>query len=246
MINLKDFTLRPYQKSIVETAIKKNTLVVLPTGLGKTAISMVLGIHMLNQNKNSKVILTAPTKPLCQQHYDTFLEKTDIIPEEVALLTGATPPKKREQIFNTASIIIATPQTLQSDIIAKRLDLKNVVLLTIDEAHRAVSDYAYTWVAKKYMEEASYPKILALTASPGTDKQKVQEVCNNLFIEDIEARSESDPDVEPFVQQLNIHWENIKFTDELREISDLLAQASKKRFEELKSWGFAGRAQMII
>ena len=226
--------------------MKKNTLVVLPTGLGKTAISLVMGINRLNLYPEGKVILMAPTKPLCQQHYDTFLEKTDIDPSLIVILTGSTLPEDRSKIFAKARVILATPQTVQKDIQSGRVNLKDVVLMTFDEAHRAVSDYSYTDIAKQYVRGASYHRILGLTASPGSDRAHVEEVCKNLFIEDVEARVDADADVAPYVQQMSLVWEKVAFSPELKEVSDFISRALGKRFVELKSWGFAGKLQKFI
>ena len=61
---LRDFTPRLYQETIFATTVKKNTLVVLPTGLGKTAIALMLTTQRLKQYPQSKIIFLAPTKPL--------------------------------------------------------------------------------------------------------------------------------------------------------------------------------------
>ena len=106
MLQLKDFKLRGYQESIVKTAILKNTLVVLPTGLGKTAISIALSLERLEKFPDSKIVLTAPTKPLCQQHYDTFINNTNLNEEDITLLTGSIAPNKRAQIFQDSRVIL--------------------------------------------------------------------------------------------------------------------------------------------
>jgi ERCC4-related helicase len=63
------------------------------------------------------------------------------------------------------------------------------------EAHRAVKDYAYTLIAKSYVQQSSHNVILAMTASPGSDRDWIKDVCNNLSIEKIEYRNEKDVDV---------------------------------------------------
>ena len=55
---------RDYQKNIAETALQKNTLVVLPTGMGKTLISVLVGTRRLEDFPGSKILITAPTRPL--------------------------------------------------------------------------------------------------------------------------------------------------------------------------------------
>ena len=69
---LEGITPREYQQNIFETCVKKNCLVVLPTGLGKTLIAIMLTIERMKQFPGEKVVLLAPTKPLAEQHKNTF------------------------------------------------------------------------------------------------------------------------------------------------------------------------------
>ena len=52
MLEIKDFKPRLYQENIVHTSLTKNTLVVLPTGMGKTSIAMMLAVNRLNNFRN--------------------------------------------------------------------------------------------------------------------------------------------------------------------------------------------------
>ena len=112
----------------------------------------------------------------------------------------------RKKQWKEKQIIFSTPQGLENDIITNRIDLSEVSLLGVDESHRAVGDYAYVFLAKQYTKKAKFPRILGLTASPGSDMEKIKEVCNNLFIEDIEVRSTEDEDVKPYVKEIDIKW----------------------------------------
>jgi len=114
-MELKNFTPRKYQEKILETSKNKNTLVVLPTGLGKTACAIMLAADRLNKYPDSKILICSPTKPLCDQHTRSFRENTDIDENEIVLFTGATLPKKREELWNNGKIIIATPQCVTGE-----------------------------------------------------------------------------------------------------------------------------------
>ena len=233
MPEIKNFEPRLYQETIFETAVKKNTLVVLPTGMGKTAISLMLTINRLKNFPNSKCLIVAPTKPLCNQHVKTFQKHTDL-GSQVILLTGSVQPIKRKELIENSKIIIATPQTIESDIVNERINLEEISLLCFDEAHRAVQNYSYTWLAKQYKKKSSFPKILALTASPGSDASKIKEICKNLFIEDIEIRTEESPDVSPYIQQLDINWITVSLPEEFKEIQNFLKECFKSKLERLK------------
>jgi Fanconi anemia group M protein len=187
---------REYQKSIAETASKKNTLVVLPTGMGKTLIAVLVGINRLEKYPESKILITAPTRPLNAQHKKSFEHFTEINPEEIVLITGKIKPEEREQLYKKAKVVVATPQTIRNDVANGKLNLEDFSFVTFDEAHRCVKDYAYNYVAKKYREQAKHPLILGLTASPGGTHEKIDEIRENLFIEAVEIRTEIDKDVE--------------------------------------------------
>jgi ERCC4-related helicase len=233
MLNLKKFQPRKYQESIFQTAKDNNTLAVLPTGVGKTGIALLLILDRLNKFP-SKIIFCSPTKPLCSQHVETLKEHTDI--PEVHLYTGTTPAKKRKEIFDSADVIVATPQTIQSDLKNKRISLQNVSLLIIDEAHRTVKNYSYNIISTIYLEQSEFPRILALTASPGGDKKKIDEIRDNLAIESVEIRTEDDEEVSPYLQKRNISWIKVQLPKELINIQKCLQKVQKERLFELKKY----------
>ena len=166
------FKPRLYQETILYTCIKDNTLIILPTGLGKTKTAILLATHRLNNFPNSKIIFLTPTKPLADQICKEFISSTDLKEDEVNLFTGYIQPKNREKLWNTSKVIVGTPQTIESDLINKRIKFEDTCLLIFDEAHRAIQDYSYTWLAKQYQNTAKFPRIIGLTASPGSDFEK--------------------------------------------------------------------------
>lgn len=224
---------RLYQESIFATATLNNTLVVLPTGLGKTNIALMLAKHRLTNYPESKIVFFAPTKPLAEQHCRVFA--TQEMPGIV--FTGETPPEKRKELWQKHNIIFSTPQGFENDVINSAIKLENVSLIVFDEAHRAVGDYAYVYLAKKYAEQAKNQRILALTASPGSEIEKIQEVCKNLYIDAVEARSEKDQDVAPYVQERQTENLKIELPEEFQRIINLLKIAEKNRQEGLKKFG---------
>ncbi len=237
---LRGFKPRLYQETILATASLKNTLVVLPTGMGKTGVALLLSVQRLKQHPDSKVIILAPTKPLAEQHLNTFREFSSISEDELVLFTGEVAPKLREELYENVRIIFSTPQGLENDIIGDKIDLKNVSLVVFDEAHRAVGDYSYVFLAKQYQRKAEWPRILALTASPGSDSEKISEVCKNLFIEAVEIRTENDPDVKPYIQDVEIKTIRVELTEELKKIKTLLDQCIKRKIGDLRIYGLKG------
>lgn len=235
---LKDFTPRLYQQTILGTAANKNTLVVLPTGLGKTAIAFLLAAQRLHHYPRSKILMLSPTKPLCEQHVDTFRRHLEIEPDKIVLFTGSVPPEKRGELWKEAQVVISTPQGLENDVINRRVKLEEVSLLIFDECHHAMKEYAYVWLAQQYEKQCSFPRILGLTASPGSDMEKIKEICQNLFIEKVEVRTEQDADVKPYVQPIKIEWVKVDFPAEYQKTRILLQDCRKSKLLEAQRHGY--------
>jgi Fanconi anemia group M protein len=232
MFEIREFTPRLYQQTILNTTIKANTLVCLPTGRGKTKIALMTAVHRLNNFPNSKVIFLTPTKPLAAQIAEEFKENSNI--ENVEVFTGETKPEEREKIFKEANVIVSTPQGMSNDIINGKINLGNISLVIFDECHRAIGDYDYVWIAKQYQRLSSYPRIIGLSASPGSDLEKISEVCKNLFIEDIEVRNDEDPDLKPYVQETRVEYIEIELPKEFKEARDFLVKCFKQKLHLLK------------
>jgi Fanconi anemia group M protein len=225
---------RKYQETIFINCLDKNSLVVIPTGLGKTIVALMLAVHRLTEFKESKIIFLAPTKPLVDQHHSSFLQQTTLEPETLQSITGAISPEERKEIWDSLKIAFMTPQVLQNDIINGSYTLEDVSLLIFDECHRAVGDYAYCFLAQKYTEDSMYPQILGLTASPGSTREKIEEIKKNLYIDHFEIRTEDDSDVKPYVYNIEREWIKIKLPEEFLEIKNILTNKLKKIYKYLK------------
>lgn len=228
---------RAYQLGVAEEAIKRNTLVVLPTALGKTVIAALVASHFLYNYRDLKVIVMAPTRPLVLQHRETFIRLLKLRPQDVQILTGKYPPSYRLHAWEgPARIYFATPQVVQND---HRLGMKlgKFSLLIFDECHRARKNYAYTRVAEAYLKEAPYPIILGLTASPGADRRKIEEICRALYIERVEARTEEDPDVKPYISPIAVDWELVRLPESYRSLREVLRGMLEERLWKLSSIG---------
>ena len=102
---LQDITPREYQQKIFETCISKNCLVVLPTGIGKTLIALMATIQRMQDYPGERVVFLAPTKPLAEQHLNTFKKYLPELFADMQLFTGAVNAEKRKKIWQTADII---------------------------------------------------------------------------------------------------------------------------------------------
>lgn len=233
-----EIKLREYQESALAVAIGKNTLVILPTGLGKTVIALFLAAQRLHKHPGSKVLFLAPTKPLAQQHVESFRKHLSVSENEFALLTGEENAEKRKVSWSNARAVFATPQTIENDLITNNISLRDVSLIVFDEAHRAVGEYAYVFIAKKYAEQGKDQLSLALTASPGSSKEKIDEIVKNLNIEDVEIKSDRDHDVRPYVEKMDAEWVKVEFPENFRRLKELLTAAMKDYMKILKAKGY--------
>jgi len=234
---------RVYQETIVDSCREKNSMVVLPTGLGKTIIAALLTVYRL-QKHDGKVIFLAPTKPLVMQHFQTFSNTLNI--DKMEFFTGTVAPSTRKDLYKDKKIIFATPQVIENDIISRRLDLENVSMIIFDEAHRSIGDYAYVFIAKKYMEKGKNPLVIGLTASPGSQKEKINEVLDNLFIENIEVRTDSSPDIKKYIQDIDIEWIEVDFPEEYKKIRKYLEKYLENKLKILHNIGFLRSASLGI
>jgi len=221
---------RLYQKNIAETCKRYSTLVVLPTGLGKTLIAMVAIKEKL---KSGKIIFLAPTKPLVEQHFKTLSSNFDC---RVKMLTGTTPKKKRAAVYKEADIIVATPQIIENDMDV--INFKEISLIVFDEAHRAAGNYSYVAIAQRYLEENKKPHTIGMTASPGSDADRIIEICRNLGIEKIEIRSEEDEDVKPYVKGIAYEWISVELPEDMKVIRALLQEVYDDAISALKDMGY--------
>ncbi len=227
---------REYQEKIYETAKKYNTLVVLPTGLGKTLIALMLAVERKKAFPTSKILFLAPTKPLVEQHFEYFKKHLSELFADLQLFTGAIEAKKRQKIWNTAEIIFSTPQCVANDLEKYLYKLDEVSLLIIDEAHRCLKNYDYTKVVSFYKNQGrpEMQRILGLTASPGHEQEKIKQICNHLNIEEIEVRSRDSEDVKQYLQTLDFNKVDVEFPKEFIEIRVLLRRIYDQQTEKIR------------
>ncbi|MDD4128631.1 MAG: DEAD/DEAH box helicase [Candidatus ainarchaeum sp.] len=231
---------RLYQEVLVSRIIEKgNTLVVAPTALGKTLVAVMLAAYVLEKHPEKKILFLAPTKPLVTQHETSFKKFFNIHEEEIVSITGSNPINQRTEIYKNKKIIQATPQTIENDLISGKLNLKEFGLVIFDEAHRAVGDYAYVFVNLQLQKQNSNCLVLALTASPGSEEEHIQDVCKNLSIKNIEIKDQTDLDVKPYVNEIEIDWVKVDLPKDFITIKSHLEEFQKKQLIALKSLGFA-------
>ncbi len=226
---------RLFQLDLAANALKSSSLIVVPTGLGKTVIALMV---LLARLERGRVLFLAPTKPLVEQHAN-FLRRVLKDSGMVVMMTGEMLPEKRKAAWEGARIVTSTPQVIENDLLSRRIDLEDVSLIIFDEAHRAVGNYAYVYIAERYAREGAEPLVLGITASPGSDKEKIAEICTNLSIENIQTRTERDSDVAPFVHHREIEWVKLTVPKELLDIRTSIEEVLRERIDDLNLLGIS-------
>ncbi|MEM4714540.1 MAG: helicase-related protein [Candidatus Nitrosocaldus sp.] len=244
LIKPKSIERREYQISIAEAAKKRNTLVVLPTGLGKTTIALLLIADMLNQGK--RALFLAPTRVLVHQHYN-FL-KENLLSSDVVVLTGEVQKYERVDVWSNADVVCSTPQITLNDIERGFINAGDFALLVFDEVHRAVGDYSYVRIASLLLTDSSYTttRIVGFTATLPDDRERVLEIARNLRIERIEVRDESSPDVRPYIKDTRVEFVTVDLTPLMRRIRVHVEKALQRRLEELKSLGIINSTRVNL
>lgn len=243
LINPEKIEARLYQQVLAANVIKKgNTMIVAPTALGKTIVAALVAAERIKKYPDSKILLLAPTKPLVVQHEETF---RNFLKTTTSSLTGAIKLEERVKRWYDSQIICATPQTIESDIIAGRYSLKDVSLLIFDECHRGTGSYSYVFLANRYTQKAENPLILGLTASPGGEEDRIQQVCQNLFINEVVVKNEDDPDVKPYFNPIEVEWVKVDLKKEQLAIKSHLDTVLKNRLRGLKKLGVISSVHQV-
>ncbi|XP_053366213.1 Fanconi anemia group M protein [Clarias gariepinus] len=199
-----NFPVRDYQLKISEAALFQNTLVCLPTGLGKTFIASVVMYNFYRWYPDGRIVFLAPTKPLVAQQIEACYRVMGIPQQHMAELTGSTPAPQRRELWRSRRVFFLTPQVMVNDLSRNTCPAVQIKCVVIDEAHKASGNHAYCQVVRELWNQTKQFRVLALSATPGADMKAVQQVISNLLISHIELRSEESPDVQAHSHQRSV------------------------------------------
>ncbi|MCJ1226083.1 3'-5' DNA helicase [Toensbergia leucococca] len=226
-------TIRDYQYSIVARGLYHNLLVALPTGLGKTFIAATIMLNWFRWTVDAQIAFVAPTKPLVAQQVKACFDIAGIPRSTTTMLTGGTAPGLRAEEWMSKRVFFMTPQTIINDLKSGICDPKRLVLLVVDEAHRATGGYAYVEIVRFLRRFNSSFRVLALTATPGASVESVQEVIDGLEISRVEIRTEESIDIRQYVHSRKIETVLFDYTDEMVMVMDLYAKALQPCLDKL-------------
>ncbi|KAF2634942.1 P-loop containing nucleoside triphosphate hydrolase protein [Massarina eburnea CBS 473.64] len=230
-------TIRDYQFNIVHAGLFHNLLVALPTGLGKTFIAATIMLNFFRWSTESQIVFVAPTKPLVAQQVDACFHTVGMPRSQTTMLTGGVSKGLRAQEWANKRVFFMTPQTLLNDLKSGYADPKKIVLLVVDEAHRATGAYAYVEVVSFLRRFNSSFRVLALTATPGADVEAVQKVIDGLDISKVEIRTENSMDIRRFVHDRKVEKHVFTNNDELEMCLELFEKAIQPVFNKVAGLG---------
>jgi len=154
--------------------------------------------------------------------------------DDIGMITGEELLTKRKKLWIN-SVICATPEITRNDIARKIVDTTQFNLIFFDEAHRSVGDYAYVDIAKQLNK--SNVRLLGMTATLPSEKEKAKEICDNLHVRDLAERNDSSPDVKPYIQETKTEWVTVDLSPDLKVIQRYLKLALDQRYTELRRNG---------
>jgi ATP-dependent DNA helicase MPH1 len=182
----------------------------------------------------SKIIFVAPTKPLVAQQVEACFNICGIPYSHTAQLTGTVAKPQRLTAYQERRIFYMTPQTLQNDLKSGLCDPKRIVCLVIDEAHRGTGNYAYGECVKYILERNPSLRILALSATPGSSVEAVQNVIKTLSIARIEIRTENSMDLKPYIYERKTEIITLSLGPEIDSLRTVFAKVIQKFLDKVK------------
>ncbi|TFY79737.1 hypothetical protein EWM64_g4276 [Hericium alpestre] len=228
---------REYQYNISKHCLFENTLVALPTGLGKTFIAGVVMLNFYRWFPDGKVVFVAPTKPLVAQQVEACHQTCGIPGRDAVELTGDKAKALRNKFWQEKRVFYMTPQTLENDLMQENCDVRDIVLLVIDEAHKGTGEYAYAKVVRFLMAKNPHFRVLALTATPGGNPEAVQSIVDALHISRIEIRDEQSWDIRGYINKKKVEQHIIPMNEGIAKLRDLLAKVMRGHMGQLVKHG---------
>ncbi|KIK50014.1 hypothetical protein GYMLUDRAFT_253347, partial [Collybiopsis luxurians FD-317 M1] len=178
---------RGYQQEMLDESLRRNIIIAMDTGSGKTHIAILHLKHESERELEKLLWFLAPTVALCEQQCNVI---KDALPVSVGLISGALAPDQWKDaslwksVLSTHRVMVSTPQVLLDALrhgyILMGVDIG---LIIFDEAHHAVDNDPYNRIMQEFYHKLpprdpsltgiassqrrmQRPMIMGLTASP--------------------------------------------------------------------------------
>ena len=126
---LRSKSFREYQFKAVQTCLFQNTLVSLPTGLGKTFIAANVILNYYKWFPTGKIFFLAPTRPLVNQQKEALEKISSFNQNDICIVNGQVDVRKRALLYDEKNIFFSTPQTMDNDLEQKHINPHKIVLV---------------------------------------------------------------------------------------------------------------------
>ncbi|KAM4666287.1 Fanconi anemia group M protein isoform 2-T2 [Amazona ochrocephala] len=206
-----NYPVRGYQVRMARAALLGNTLVCLPTGLGKTFVAAVVMYNFYRWFPSGKVLFLAPTKPLVAQQMEACARVMGIPARHMAEMTGGTQALSRRDLWTAKRVFFLTPQIMVNDLSRGTCPAVEIKCLVIDEAHKALGNHAYCQVVRELSKYTNQFRILALSATPGSDTK-------------VELCAEDSPEIQPYSHERQVEKIVVPLGEELVGIQNAYIQ----------------------
>jgi len=220
---------RAYQYQLAKDAGDSNAIIVLPTGMGKTAVAALIIARRL-ASRGGRALFLAPTRILVQQHKEFLTGVMNMSEGEIEAVTGEDDVYRRADAWE-ATVVCATPQIAFQDYKRALLKPEEFTLLIVDEAHRAVGDHSYVKVAAVF-PSSSVQKI-GLTATLPSERPKIEEIKAHLSADKVLFRDYDSEDIRPYIHEVKADVRLLDSPDYMKRASSLLRQVLMEKLTVL-------------
>ncbi|KAH6949901.1 hypothetical protein DER45DRAFT_494835 [Fusarium avenaceum] len=166
---------RAYQREMLEQSLKRNVIVAMDTGSGKTQVAVLRIQAELERCSPNKIIwFLGKTVSLCEQQYSVINRQMPSV--SMRLLTGqlnidAWSPKVWPLILEGTRIVVSTFDILRDALDHAFVRMDMLALIVFDEVHNCVKNSSGRKIMMNFYHEHKsagqpVPGILGLTASP--------------------------------------------------------------------------------
>lgn len=107
---------------------------------------------------------------------------------------------------------------------------------SVDEAHKGTGDYAYAQVIRFMMAKNPHFRVLALTATPGSNPDAVQEIVNCLHISHIEIRNEESYDIREYIHNKEVVTHIIPMNEDVAKLRVMLSKIMQVGVNAVLAW----------
>ncbi|CBN78074.1 DEAD box helicase [Ectocarpus siliculosus] len=192
-MDLTRSTPRGYQEELFDAVMEceRNSLVYLPTGLGKTLVAAMVLKQMLDWNPERQAYFLVETTALAMQQTTRLQNELGGTVKKIEMLVGSSLQAfggKRGKIdhglvklecVRDANIVVATAGAFEHCMCKRYIDPDAICCVVLDEAHHCGKEHPFNRVARSFLtmkafpsvqatpdRAKEFPKLVALTASP--------------------------------------------------------------------------------